>query len=88
MEKDGNMPVAQHPAAQALGHAIRKQRKALRLSQAQLAQLSGCGVAFLYLLETGKPTVRLDKVLDVLNVLGLQLRLARGRDGLVVEDLL
>jgi len=81
------MQLDRHPAAQALGYAIRRQRKALRLTQAQLAQLAGCGVAFLYLLEKGKPTVQLDKVLDVLNVLGLQLRLERGRAGLAVEDL-
>ncbi len=74
-------------AAQALGRAIRHQRKALRLTQAQLAQLAGCGVAFLYLLESGKSTVRLDKVLDVLFVLGLQLKLELGRGGLVSEDL-
>ncbi|MBW2702793.1 MAG: type II toxin-antitoxin system Y4mF family antitoxin [Deltaproteobacteria bacterium] len=74
-------------AAQALGRAIRHQRKALRLTQAQLAQLAGCGVAFLYLLESGKPTVRLDKLLDVLDVLGLQLKLELGRGGLVSEDL-
>ena len=74
-------------AALALGRAIRQQRKALRLTQAQLAQLAGCGVAFLYLIESGKPTVRLDKVLDVLGVLGLQLKLERGRGGLVTEDM-
>ncbi len=73
-------------AFQALGRAVRTRRKSLRLTQDRLARLAGCGVAFLYLLETGKPTVRLDKVLDVLEVLGLQLRLEPGRAGLKVED--
>jgi hypothetical protein len=41
-------------------------------------------VAFLYELETGKPTVRLDKVLSVLSVLGLSLRLAEGAPALAV----
>jgi len=71
--------------ARRLGQAIRKQRKALRLTQVQLAQLAGCGLAFLYQLEKGKPSVRLDKLLDVLEVLGLQLRLESGREVLVVD---
>ncbi len=69
-----------------LGRAVRGQRKALGLTQKQLGQLAGCGVAFLYLLESGKPTVRLDKVLDVLIVLGLQLRLETGKAGVVVDE--
>lgn len=73
-------------STQELGQAIRKQRKALRLTQAQLAQLAGCGLAFLYQLEKGKPSVRLDKLLDVLGVLGLQLRLESGRDVLLIEE--
>ncbi len=69
-----------------LGRAVRGQRKALGLTQKQLGQLAGCGWAFLYLLESGKPTVRLDKVLDVLIVLGLQLRLETGKAGVVVDE--
>jgi HTH-type transcriptional regulator / antitoxin HipB len=57
--------------AQVLGQAVRAQRKLLRLSQAELAGHAGVGLAFLYQLETGKPTVRLDKVLAVLEVLGI-----------------
>ncbi|MBN2496981.1 MAG: helix-turn-helix transcriptional regulator [Deltaproteobacteria bacterium] len=85
MEKEGQKRASQ---AAVLGQAIRRQRRALSLTQAQLAQLAGCGVAFLYLLESGKPSVRLDKVMDVLRVLGLQLRLERGRGGLVIEEAL
>lgn len=71
-----------------LGAAIRRQRKVLRLTQQQLGELAGCGVAFLYLLETGKPTVRMDKVLDVLMVLGLQLRLEPGKAGIAIDGAL
>jgi len=39
----------------------------------------------LYELETGKPTVRLDKVLAVLSVLGLELSLVEGKRGLGVD---
>lgn len=37
-------------------------------------------------LEQGKPTVRLDKTLDVLRVLGLELRLVSGRGVLIVDE--
>ncbi len=67
-----------------LGAAIRRRRRALGLTQQDLARFAGCGPAFLYDLERGKPSLRLDKVLDVLDVLGLELRLAAGKRGLVV----
>jgi HTH-type transcriptional regulator/antitoxin HipB len=59
-----------------LGGAVRARRRRLGLRQQALADLAGVGVAFVYDLEHGKPTLRLDKVLAVLDVLGL---------GLVVE---
>jgi hypothetical protein len=43
-------------------------------------------VAFIYLLEKGKPTVRLDKLLDVLIVLGLQIKLEVGRAGIEIDE--
>ncbi|MEX1024803.1 MAG: type II toxin-antitoxin system Y4mF family antitoxin [Planctomycetota bacterium] len=61
---------------QLLGSVVRERRRRLKLRQLALADLAGVGVAFLYDLERGKPTLRLDKVLAVLEVLGL---------GLVVE---
>lgn len=61
-----------------LGRRIRARRRALKLSQLELAALAGVGPAFLYQLEHGKPSVRLDKVLDVLAVLGLGLTSAEG----------
>jgi HTH-type transcriptional regulator / antitoxin HipB len=66
----------------ALGRAIRARRKKLGLTQAALARYAGCGLAFLYELESGKPTVRLDKLLSVLQVLGMTLRLEPGREPL------
>jgi HTH-type transcriptional regulator / antitoxin HipB len=67
-----------------LGATLRARRKALGLTQEDLARFAGCGLAFLYELETGKPTLRLDKLLDVLQVLGLALRLEHGKTPLVV----
>lgn len=65
--------------ARTLGQAVRAQRKLLGLTQAVLARHAGVGLAFLYELETGKPTVRLDKLLAVLEVLGIRVTLDVGR---------
>ncbi len=56
-----------------------------QLTQVELADLAGCGPAFLYQLETGKRSLRLDKVIAVLQVLGLQLALECGHEPLVVR---
>ena len=57
-----------------LGEELRARRKLLRLTQAELSALAGCGPDFLYDLERGKPTIRLDKLIPVLEVLGLELK--------------
>jgi HTH-type transcriptional regulator/antitoxin HipB len=59
-----------------LGAAVRAARERARLTQAQLARRAGVGLKFLYELESGKDPLRADKVLDVLEVLGLQLVVA------------
>jgi len=70
-------------ASAKVGEVLKARRKALGLSQLQVCDLAGVGPAFLYSLEHGKPTVRLDKVLEVLAVLGLGLEL--GESGEVLE---
>ena len=57
-----------------LALAIRQRRKAMGLTHAELAELAGCGPDFLYDVERAKPTLRLDKLLAVLNTLGLTLK--------------
>jgi y4mF family transcriptional regulator len=70
-------------AVQDLGHALRQARKALHLTQSELALAAGVGVRFLVELEAGKPTVRLEHVLRVIDALGgsLQLRGLAGEVG-------
>ena len=51
-----------------------------------MSQLASCGVDFVYDVETGKPSLRLDKVLDILAVLGLELVLEPGREVLRVAS--
>ena len=70
---------------QALADALRKRRKALGITQIELARLAGCGPVFIYDLESAKPTLRLDKLLDVLDVLGLELVVREGKARLRVD---
>ena len=55
-----------------LGAAVRKQRKRLALRQLDIAGLGNTGNRFIVELESGKPTVQLQKVLDVIDLLGLE----------------
>jgi y4mF family transcriptional regulator len=57
-----------------LADAVRAAREAAGLTQASLAERAKVGLKFLYELESGKDTLRTDKVLDVLEVLGLRLQ--------------
>lgn len=55
-----------------LGDIARLRRKALQLKQTDLAGLGGTGNRFIVDLENGKPTMQVQKVLDVLHLLGLE----------------
>ena len=59
--------------ARKIGRIISEKRKADGLTQARLAALSGVGVRFVGELERGKSTARLDKLIKVLDGLGLYL---------------
>lgn len=56
-----------------LGAVVREQRKRLALKQLDIAGLGNTGNRFIVDLENGKPTVQLQKVLDVMDLLGLEL---------------
>jgi len=64
-----------------LGAVVRAQRKRLALKQLDIAGLGNTGNRFIVDLENGKPTVQLQKVLDIMDLLGLELvvRPRRGR---------
>lgn len=64
-----------------LAKQVRLRRKQLDLSQQHVAQLAGCGPVFVIDLERGKPSLRLDKVLSVLKVLGLELAVVVQTEG-------
>lgn len=70
---------------QQLGNALRAARKQLKLTQPQLALAAGVGVRFIVDLEAGKPTLRLENVLRVIDALGGELQLS-GLPSVVAED--
>ncbi len=53
-----------------LSSFVKNQRKKHRLTQPQLADRAGVGLRFIRDLEQGKPTLRLDKVNQVLGLFG------------------
>lgn len=70
----------------ALAALARARRERLKLRQEEVADLAGCSERFVHSLENGKSTVRLDKVLDVLEVLGLALRVVPGHGEVIGGD--
>lgn len=60
---------------QQLGQALRAARKQIGLTQSQLALAAGVGVRFIVDLEAGKPTLRLENVLRVIDALGGEIQL-------------
>jgi y4mF family transcriptional regulator len=66
-----------------LAAAVRARRARLGLRQEELADLAGCSARFVHAVETGKPSVQLDKLLALLNALGLHLELADEADATV-----
>ncbi len=70
----GNCTSAETPIRSSveLGAVIRDQRKRQALKQLDLAGLGNTGNRFIVDLENGKPTVQLQKVLDVMDLLGLE----------------
>ena len=71
-DRQASVPVR---TVQDLGSSLRVSRKALGLTQADLALAAGVGVRFVVELEAGKPTVRLERVLRVIDALGGSLQL-------------
>jgi y4mF family transcriptional regulator len=65
-----------------VGRKVRDRRKSLGLTQDDLADLARCPPRFVPGLEAGKPSVRLDKLRDVLDVLGLELDVTPRRTSL------
>lgn len=66
-----DQPVVLRTAAD-IGQVVRAQRQSQGLRQIDLAGLGNTGNRLIVDIEKGKPTVQLQKVLDVLELLGLE----------------
>ncbi len=60
-----------------IGKKIKELRKTAKLTQVEFAERAGVGLRFVRDLEQGKPTVRLDKVNQVLEIFGYHLEAIR-----------
>ena len=56
-----------------LGKIVRRTRKEMGVTQADLALTSGTGLRFIGELENGKTTCQIGKVLSVMQTLGIRL---------------
>jgi len=83
MELDNEKPSFEVERVTPLGVAVRRRRRELGLRQAEVAELAGCSQRFVHTVEQGKATLRLDKILEVLEVLGLGLEVVPGRGRIV-----
>ena len=69
-----------HNTTQHIGQIVRNTRKAMGLTQHDLALTSGTGQRFISDLERGKPTCQLEKTLIVLSTLGIKIQLQGAKD--------
>lgn len=67
--------------SKSLGLLIRTERKAQKLTQEQLAGLTGVGVRFVRELEAGKESCQIGRALQVATSLGLTVSVGRRQEG-------
>lgn len=65
------------------GVAVRARRRALGLTQQEVAELADVAVRTVHAVEAGKATLRLDALVAVLGAVGLRLTIERGGPGSV-----
>ncbi len=58
-----------------IAKALKQRRKELDLTQKEVAEYAGCHWTLVLDVEAARPTVRLDKLLSILRVVGLDLAL-------------
>lgn len=77
------MKIYDNQFTKTLGLAIEFERKKRRLTQTQLAELSNTSINFVSQVEAGKTTAQIGKVIDLIHILGLQLVIEKGSEGVV-----
>ena len=81
-----NDNIKQKNSINELASAIRVRRKYLRLTQEELANLSNTSKNFVCQVESGKSTIQLNKLLDILKTLGLQIHIINGNSIVSFSD--
>ena len=66
-EASSGLPIG---STEELGAALRRRRRALGLTQAELALAAGVGLRFVGEVEAGKPSAQLGRVMQLIEVLG------------------
>ena len=59
------------------GEFLRARRKELRYTQSYLSELTGLSISFISDVENGKKTVELNRSIDLLSMLGVDLMLEK-----------
>jgi HTH-type transcriptional regulator/antitoxin HipB len=70
-----------------IGNLIRRQRRKLGLSQAQLGDKAGLRQGTVSLIESGSPSTRLDTILGILAALDLEFRIGSRARGSLAQDI-
>ena len=63
--------------AKILGLAIRARRKELGYTQAYLSAYTGLSISFISDVERGKPTAEVEKVIRLINILGMDISIEK-----------
>ncbi|MGH8876090.1 MAG: helix-turn-helix domain-containing protein [Stackebrandtia sp.] len=82
MVRSRKLALSMHERASNLAEvaaAVRVRREELGLRQDELADLAGCATRTVSMLEHAKSTLRVDKLVDILTVLGFELILRPGK---------
>ena len=56
-----------------IGILVKEKRKKINMTQKEAASIAGMGLRFLSELENGKPTLEIDKVLNVARIFGIDI---------------
>ena len=68
-----------------IGPQIKEIRRKIELTQVEFAKRAGVGLRFLRELEQGKTTVRMDKVIRVMDFLGYHLEIKKNEPQLTIK---
>ncbi|MFW5444381.1 MAG: helix-turn-helix transcriptional regulator [Methylococcaceae bacterium] len=67
------VPIGNIKSAKDIGKIVARYRKMQKLTQVDLAGLAQTGTRFISELENGKGTIQFDKVMHILDLLGVEL---------------